>query len=77
MDNPLKDDDESNALYNILDWDESPLQAAIVSCVVVFLSFPLFTTFLWGLSLVGRRYVEKEQPPSYDFDEEIQYASPY
>lgn len=50
--NPLKSDDEgTEALYNILDWGNSPTKAAIVSALVVFVAMPLFQTIFWGLSL--------------------------
>lgn len=80
VDNPWKDGDESNALYKILDWDDSPLQAAIVGAGVVFVTFPLWTMVLWGLSLSGRRYLPDEKASQDHFaqeDIEMQMASPY
>lgn len=55
--NPMQDDDD-DALYDVLKWRENPTGAAILSAVVLFGAFPFFTSLLWLMSLPGRRYLE-------------------
>mmetsp|Transcript_25133 Transcript_25133/g.37145 ORF Transcript_25133/g.37145 Transcript_25133/m.37145 type:complete len:271 (+) Transcript_25133:95-907(+) len=62
IDNPKKDDDESQALYTLLDWEENPDFAAIFSLSSIFVGFPLLQIFFWLLSLPLRCYVEDEKP---------------
>mmetsp|Transcript_10700 Transcript_10700/g.16396 ORF Transcript_10700/g.16396 Transcript_10700/m.16396 type:complete len:279 (+) Transcript_10700:137-973(+) len=61
IDNPGKPDDVSQALYVILDWEEKPTMAAIVSVLVVFVGIPLVQLLFWALSLCRRCYVEEEE----------------
>jgi len=61
IDNPEKADDESQALYIILDWEEKPTLAAIVSVLVVFVAIPLVQLLFWALSLCQRCYVDEEK----------------
>lgn len=60
FDNPFKDDDESQALYKILDWEENPTLAGIVSAVVILVALPLFGNLLWGVTLCCRYYVDED-----------------
>lgn len=60
IDNPDKDDDKSQALYNILDWETKPAMSAGVSVGVVFVAFPVVHTLFWTLLLCRRVYVTNE-----------------
>ena len=55
--NPM-DDDDDDALYDILKWRENTTSAIILSVAVLFGGFPFFTILLWLLSLPGRLYLE-------------------
>mmetsp|Transcript_16012 Transcript_16012/g.39217 ORF Transcript_16012/g.39217 Transcript_16012/m.39217 type:complete len:287 (+) Transcript_16012:124-984(+) len=55
--NPMQDDDD-DALYDIMKWRENPSGAAILSVAVLLGGFPFFTCLLWLISLPGRRYLE-------------------
>ena len=58
IDNPWTDDeDNTERLYNILDWQNEPVQATIVSVLVCFVALPLFTTIFWSFSLCYRKYI--------------------
>lgn len=56
IDNPNKDGG-NESLYSILNWQEKPVESTIVSILVLFVTFPVFTLVFWGLSLWNRRYV--------------------
>eukprot|EP00339_Tiarina_fusa_P026769 CAMPEP_0117024264 /NCGR_PEP_ID=MMETSP0472-20121206/18036_1 /TAXON_ID=693140 ORGANISM="Tiarina fusus, Strain LIS" /NCGR_SAMPLE_ID=MMETSP0472 /ASSEMBLY_ACC=CAM_ASM_000603 /LENGTH=336 /DNA_ID=CAMNT_0004730643 /DNA_START=123 /DNA_END=1133 /DNA_ORIENTATION=- len=57
IDNPFRDDEGSQYLYNILDWQDKPAESAIVAAMVLFVAMPVFSILFWGISLWGRRYV--------------------
>jgi hypothetical protein len=64
MDNNLINDseidDDDDAIYTALNWEESPTQAAITAAIVVFVAGPIIFTVLWMLSLYPRRpYVQE------------------
>lgn len=66
IDNPNRDDGDEN-LYNILNWEDEPLESAIVSVLVVFVAMPLFTAMFWGLSIaLGHRYVSSSHDDGMD-----------
>ena len=68
IDNPNRDDGEDH-LYNILNWEDEPLESAIVSALVVFVAMPLLTALFWGLSLaLGHRYVSNDHDDDSVFD---------
>ncbi|CAJ1927104.1 unnamed protein product [Cylindrotheca closterium] len=55
--NPMQDDDD-DALYDVMKWRENPTGAAILSVAILFGAIPLFTSLLWLISLPKRRYLE-------------------
>lgn len=57
IDNPYKGDDESQALYKILDWETKPALAAGVAAGVVLVAIPVLHILFWTLLLCRRAYV--------------------
>jgi len=52
--NPYYDDDQ---IYGVLDWSSSPGFSVILVSGIIFGFSPIAHLILWGLSLLGRRYV--------------------
>ena len=63
IDNPnTPSEDNSEALYTILDWDNEQTAATIVSVGVLFVALPVFTLFFWIVSVTCcRKYLEDEK----------------
>jgi len=55
--NPMQDDDD-DALYDVVKWRENTGGAIIMVSIVVFGAVPLFTILVWAISLPGRKYLE-------------------
>jgi len=55
--NPSQDDDD-DALYDVVKWRENTTGAIIMVTIVLFGAVPLFTILLWAISLPGRKYLE-------------------
>jgi len=55
--NPGQDDDD-DALYDIMKWREETVKSIILASIVVFVAIPLFTCLIWRLSLSGRCYID-------------------
>mmetsp|Transcript_28270 Transcript_28270/g.41769 ORF Transcript_28270/g.41769 Transcript_28270/m.41769 type:complete len:278 (+) Transcript_28270:40-873(+) len=60
IDNPFKPDDESQALYNVLDWENNPGFAAGLSAILLLVGVPLIHSMFWTFSLCRRCYIEEE-----------------
>ena len=57
IDNPwTTSEDNTERLYVILDWENEPIQAIIISCIVLFVALPFFTIIFWSISLCYRKY---------------------
>mmetsp|Transcript_29277 Transcript_29277/g.44297 ORF Transcript_29277/g.44297 Transcript_29277/m.44297 type:complete len:264 (-) Transcript_29277:164-955(-) len=69
IDNPFKDDDESQGLYKILDWEEDPSSAAIVSAVMIIVVLPVNDIIFWSITLCCRYYVEEKDGDNAEIDE--------
>ena len=48
--------DESDFIYDFLDWKNEPVQTAILNVLVVFVAVPVFHLFFWVVSFPLRRY---------------------
>jgi len=55
--NPMQDDDD-DALYDVIKWRENTTGAIIMIAIVLFGAIPFFTILLWAISLPGRKYLE-------------------
>jgi len=72
INNPTRDPDESQNMYPFYNWEDDPVQAGIVSAVLVGGAVPILTMMFWVISLaMGRRYVKGEGTAYDDDDEEI------
>lgn len=69
--NPNQDDpsETGDYLYSILNWDDDLTGAIVVSVVVIFGVFPLFTLFVWGISLWHRRYLATTEDVAGDLSD--------
>ena len=81
VDNPYTTDDDSDVdtIYSYLDWISSPAMAAAVVLTMTFVMAPIVHIILWGLSLLGRRYIQEndtdtdsEAAKSHDADLETE-----
>lgn len=59
--NPV-DDDDDDAIYDIMKWRENTTGAIIMAVALVFGCLPLFTFIFWSISLCGRHYRESDIP---------------
>jgi hypothetical protein len=63
------DDDDDDALYDVLKWRTDTGNAILVAVIVLFVVAPLFHILIWGLSLCNRRYMPSEEQEREDPNE--------
>jgi len=56
--NPMENDPDDDALYDVIKWRTNASGAAIMIAAVLFGALPVLTIFVWLASLPGRRYLE-------------------